>query len=48
MVTLLGKTKHYFRQLFKQMSAVGFVLFYIGLILRFTRTRDEVDFTAAR
>ena len=48
MVTLWGKIQTYFHQIFKQMSTVGFVLFYVGLILRFTMTRDEVDFTAAR
>ncbi|CAF1184605.1 unnamed protein product [Adineta steineri] len=47
-ITLLGKFKSYFRDLFKIMTLIGFVLFYIGLILRFTHADDESEFVAAR
>ncbi|CAF0834212.1 unnamed protein product [Adineta ricciae] len=35
-LTILGKCRSYFQSLFKIMTLLGFVLFYIGLILRFT------------
>ncbi|CAF0878333.1 unnamed protein product [Adineta steineri] len=45
---LSGKFKSYFGNLFKIMTLVGFVLFYIGLILRFTHAGDEYEFVSAR
>ncbi|CAF1432957.1 unnamed protein product, partial [Adineta steineri] len=47
-ITLSGKFKSYFRDLFKIMTLIGFILFYIGLILRFTHADDENEFVAAR
>lgn len=38
----------YFAQHVKKMIFLGFLLFYIGLILRFTTADTETDFTAAR
>ncbi|CAF1087204.1 unnamed protein product [Adineta ricciae] len=39
-LTLIGKSKNYFRDLFKLMTLLAFILFYIGLILRFVH-RDS-------
>ncbi|CAF1449983.1 unnamed protein product [Adineta steineri] len=47
-ITLSGKFKSYFRDLFKIMTLIGFILFFIGLILRFTHADDENEFVAAR
>ncbi|CAF3967063.1 unnamed protein product, partial [Adineta steineri] len=47
-ITVSGKIESYFRDLFKIMTLIGFVLFYIGLILRFTHADDESEFVAAR
>ncbi|CAF1094081.1 unnamed protein product [Adineta steineri] len=47
-IRLSGKFKSYFRDLFKIMTLIGFILFYIGLILRFTHADDENEFVAAR
>ncbi|CAF1116563.1 unnamed protein product, partial [Adineta steineri] len=47
-ITLSGKFKSYFRDLFKIMTLIGFILFYVGLILRFTHADDENEFVAAR
>jgi uncharacterized membrane protein len=30
------------------MTVIGFILFYVGLIVRFTQTSTEDQFTAAR
>jgi hypothetical protein len=38
----------YFPNLFKLMTLFGFILFYIGLILRFTYASTETEFVAAR
>ncbi|CAF3948648.1 unnamed protein product, partial [Rotaria sp. Silwood2] len=43
-----GKFISYFRNLFKIMTILGFVLFYIGLVLRFTHANTDDQFTAAR
>ncbi|CAF1416982.1 unnamed protein product [Adineta steineri] len=47
-ITVSGKIESYFRDLFKIMTLIGFILFYIGLILRFTHADDENEFVAAR
>ncbi|CAF4055197.1 unnamed protein product, partial [Adineta steineri] len=47
-ITLSGKFECYFRDLFKIMTLIGFILFYTGLILRFTHADDESEFVAAR
>ncbi|CAF4870469.1 unnamed protein product [Rotaria sp. Silwood1] len=47
-LSLPGKFISYFRNLFKMMNIVGFILFYIGLILRFTRANTDEQFIAAR
>jgi len=44
----LGRIKNYFSQSFKPMIVLAFILFYIGLIVRFTDADSQVDFTAAR
>ncbi|CAF1525888.1 unnamed protein product, partial [Adineta steineri] len=46
-ITIPGKCKSYFRDLFKIMTLIGFILFYVGLILRFTHADDENEFVAA-
>ena len=43
-----GRIENYFRDLFKPMTLIAFILFYIGLIVRFTDADTEEDFTAAR
>ncbi|CAF1276333.1 unnamed protein product [Rotaria magnacalcarata] len=43
-----GKCFNYFRNLFKIMAIVGFILFYVGLVLRFTYTTTDEEFFAAR
>ncbi|CAF3973574.1 unnamed protein product, partial [Rotaria sordida] len=47
-LSLPGKCFSYFRNLFKMLTISGFVLFYIGLILRFTRANTDDQFIAAR
>ncbi|CAF4051819.1 unnamed protein product, partial [Rotaria sordida] len=47
-LSLPGKCFSYFRNLFKILTISGFVLFYIGLILRFTRANTDDQFIAAR
>jgi hypothetical protein len=47
-MTIGGKFSSYFQNLLKTMAMLSFVLFYIGLALRFTVKNDEIDFTAAR
>ncbi|CAF4840745.1 unnamed protein product [Rotaria socialis] len=43
-----GKCFNYFRNLFKIMTIVGFILFYVGLVLRFTHATTDEEFFAAR
>jgi hypothetical protein len=38
----------YFQNLFKIMTLTGFILFYVGLILRFTYASTDDQFVAAR
>ncbi|CAF3178228.1 unnamed protein product [Rotaria socialis] len=45
---LIGQAKSNFRDFFKSLTTIGFILFYIGLILRFTNAGSEEDFIAAR
>jgi hypothetical protein len=47
-LTFYGKLKSYFRDLFKLMTLIAFILFYVGLIVRFTNGSSEEDFIAAR
>ncbi|CAF4924916.1 unnamed protein product, partial [Rotaria sp. Silwood1] len=47
-VTNFGKLKSYCRDLFKPLAMIAFVLFYIGLILRFRHAGSKEDFVAAR
>ncbi|CAF1004363.1 unnamed protein product [Adineta steineri] len=47
-LTFFGKVSSYFKHFFKQMSAVAFVLFYIGLILRFAYANSAENFNVAR
>ena len=47
-LSFFGKVGSYYRNRFKIMGTISFFLFFIGLILRFTLTRDEDNFTAAR
>ncbi|CAF4129196.1 unnamed protein product, partial [Rotaria sordida] len=44
----LGKTITYFTNYFKLMTLLAIILFYIGLIVRFTRVNSEDSFRAAR
>ncbi|CAF1028475.1 unnamed protein product [Adineta ricciae] len=43
-----GKCYSYFRYFFKQLCVISFVLFYIGLILRFAAVGDSATFQTAR
>ena len=47
-LTLIGKSKNYFRDLLKLMRLLAFILFYIGLILRFVYADSEEKFVVAR
>ncbi|CAF4917950.1 unnamed protein product [Rotaria sp. Silwood1] len=47
-VSFLGKAKTYFGNHFKQMTVIAIILFYIGLILRYTQANSEDNFGAAR
>jgi hypothetical protein len=47
-LTFYGKLKSYFRDVFKSMTLIAFILFYVGLIVRFTNGSSEEDFIAAR
>ncbi|CAF0816739.1 unnamed protein product [Adineta ricciae] len=44
----LGKLTNYFGSFLKLMTLLSFLLFYIGLILRFTSSDSEQDFVSAR
>ena len=47
-VTFWGKIHSYYKNVLKWLVMSSFVLFYIGLVLRFAVKDNEVDFTAAR
>ncbi len=47
-LTFSGRLQSYFRDRFKTMTLVAFILFYVGLIVRFTYASSEEDFIAAR
>ncbi|CAF3768859.1 unnamed protein product [Rotaria sordida] len=47
-ITISGKIKSYCRDLFKPLTMIAFILFYIGLILRFVHANSKEDFVAAR
>ncbi|CAF1153213.1 unnamed protein product [Rotaria sordida] len=47
-ITNFGKFKSYCRDLFKPLTMIAFILFYIGLILRFGHANSKEDFIAAR
>ncbi|CAF1621327.1 unnamed protein product, partial [Didymodactylos carnosus] len=47
-LTLWGKCKTYFSSFFKQLSLVSYILFYVGLILRFQDATTSASFDAAR
>ncbi|CAF3724742.1 unnamed protein product [Rotaria sordida] len=47
-LTIYGKLKHYFNDPFKSMTTLAFILFYLGLILRFTYADTEEKFMVAR
>ncbi|CAF1174559.1 unnamed protein product [Rotaria sordida] len=47
-LTFSGKFKNSFRDFFKPMTTLAFILFYIGLILRFAYADSEEKFIAAR
>ena len=43
-----GRMEHYFRDVFKILTVTALILFYIGLILRFSHADTEANFAAAR
>ncbi|CAF2070799.1 unnamed protein product [Rotaria magnacalcarata] len=43
-----GRMEHYFRDQFKLLTVISLILFYVGLILRFSNTSTEQNFVAAR
>ncbi|CAF1456751.1 unnamed protein product, partial [Didymodactylos carnosus] len=47
-LTLWGKCGTYFPHLFKQLTVLSYVLFYVGLILRFRNVQSPENFDAAR
>ena len=47
-ITFYGKLRNYSRDMFRQMTLIAFILFYIGLILRFRMASSEDNFIAAR
>ncbi|CAF4647243.1 unnamed protein product [Rotaria sp. Silwood1] len=47
-LTFSGKLKHSFRDFFKSLTTLAIILFYIGLILRFTHADSEEKFVVAR
>ncbi|CAF2356486.1 unnamed protein product [Rotaria sp. Silwood2] len=47
-LTFWGKLKKFFRDFLKSMTALAFILFYIGLILRFNYADSEEKFIVAR
>ncbi|CAF1361372.1 unnamed protein product [Rotaria sordida] len=47
-LSFLGKCRSYVSNLFKIMNLLGFILFYIGLILRFAYAATDDEFIAAR
>lgn len=47
-LTIKGKIKHYFRDIFKWGNFLALLLFYIGLFLRFLHADNEDEFIAAR
>ncbi|CAF4758130.1 unnamed protein product, partial [Rotaria sp. Silwood1] len=47
-LTFLGQLKHFFGDFFKSMTTLAFILFYLGLILRFRYADTEEKFVVAR